>query len=147
MGTPSMPDLSVNVKQLKADLIRDEGVRQFPYTDSVNKCTIGVGRNLTDIGLNDDEISFLLSTDINVVVANIQQYLPWVAEHPEPVQRALANLCFNIGINGLLGFKNSLDLVKQKKYSEAADNFLKSKWAAQVKSRATRVTDLLRSAV
>ena len=33
-----------------------EGIRQFPYEDSVGKITIGVGRNLEDVGLSQEEI-------------------------------------------------------------------------------------------
>ena len=36
----------MNVALIEADLERDEGYRQFPYTDSVGKLTIGIGFNL-----------------------------------------------------------------------------------------------------
>ena len=44
-------------------LIRDEGLRLFPYTDTVGKLTIGVGRNLTDAGISADEAEVLAATE------------------------------------------------------------------------------------
>ena len=38
-----------------------EGVEHMPYKDTVGKLTIGVGRNLDDRGLSDDEIDYILS--------------------------------------------------------------------------------------
>lgn len=45
-------------------LVRDEGLRLHPYIDSVGKLTIGVGRNLTDMGISQAETEMLLSNDI-----------------------------------------------------------------------------------
>lgn len=42
------------ISSLQEQLIRDEGVRKFPYKDTVGKTTIGVGRNLDDVGLSQD---------------------------------------------------------------------------------------------
>ena len=42
-----------------------EGVEHKPYVDTVGKTTIGVGRNLDDVGLTDDEIDYLLDNDIH----------------------------------------------------------------------------------
>ena len=44
-----------------------EGVEHKPYTDTVGKLTIGVGRNLDDRGLSDDEIDYILANDIKIV--------------------------------------------------------------------------------
>ncbi|MFA6168950.1 MAG: hypothetical protein WC700_20155, partial [Gemmatimonadaceae bacterium] len=61
-----MPDFrEIARKQLKID----EGIKPYPYTDSVGKLTIGVGRNLVDVGLRPKEIDFLLENDIDEAVA------------------------------------------------------------------------------
>src|SRR4051812_27390106 len=41
----------VNRDALVNQLIIDEGLKLSPYTDTVGKLTIGVGRNLTDVGI------------------------------------------------------------------------------------------------
>ena len=45
------------------EIIRKAAVcrRQFPYYDTRGKLTIAVGRNLTDRGLEDDEIDYLFA--------------------------------------------------------------------------------------
>lgn len=139
--------ISVDRNKLTADLTLEEGNKNFPYTDTVGKLSIGVGRNLTDTGISDDEISVLLSNDIDGVIRDLGVHLPWLADHPEPVQRAVADMCFNMGIRTLLTFVNALATLKARQYDAAADEFLKSKWAQQVPRRAQKVTNLIRSCV
>jgi lysozyme len=45
-----------------------------------------------------------------------------------------------MGIPGLLGFRTTLALVKGGQFVEAAKAMLESKWAKQVGTRATRLT-------
>lgn len=51
----------MNLTALKEELIRDEGLRLKPYRDTVGKLTIGVGRNLDDVGITKDEAMHLLA--------------------------------------------------------------------------------------
>ena len=39
------------IEQLKTDLKADEGLKLKPYTCTANKLTIGIGRNLDDVGI------------------------------------------------------------------------------------------------
>ncbi|MDI9350363.1 MAG: glycoside hydrolase family protein [Candidatus Symbiobacter sp.] len=130
--------------QLVADLRRDEGVRNKPYKDSVGLTTIGVGRNLDQVGLSDAEIAFLLENDIKRVAADLDRELPWWRNMTENRQRALANLGFNMGIRTLLGFKKTLAMLQNGQYDQAATNLLASKYATQVGPRATRIADQIR---
>jgi lysozyme len=52
---------------------------------------------------------------------------------------ALLNMAFNLGVDGLLGFVNTLRYVRGGNYELAADNMLASKWARQVKGRAVEL--------
>jgi lysozyme len=56
----------------------------------------------------------------------------------------MINMCFNLGITGLCGFKNTLGMIQRKEYSKAADNMLQSKWARQVGKRANRLSEMIR---
>jgi lysozyme len=122
----------------------DEGRRTFPYTDTVGKLTIGIGHNLTDKGLTNDQIDQLLRDD----VAEVQSYLntfPWFKALDEVRQAAIINMAFNLGVNGLLKFQNMMAFLNAGKYAEAADEMLRSKWATQVGARATRLSLQLRT--
>lgn len=126
-----------------ADLCRDEGVRAFPYTDTVGKLTIGVGRNLTDRGLRADEITFLLQNDIDEVLADVDRAFPW-ARHLDPVRyRVLANMCFNLGVTKLRGFSRTLAAVERGDYMAAAAGMRASRWARQVGARAERLAVMM----
>ena len=131
--------------KLATELTRDEGERLRMYTDTVGKETIGVGRNLTDKGIRKDESALMLSNDIAETCASLNQRLPWWNTLTDARQRVLANMAFNMGMGGLLGFKNTLELVRTGKYSAAADTMLQSKWATQVGQRAVRLSDMMRA--
>lgn len=130
---------------LLAELKRDEGVRLKPYTDTVGKLTIGVGRNLTDVGISDDECTALLQNDIDKVLAQLDRSLPWWRKLDPVRQRVLVNMAFNMGMTGLLTFKNTLAAVQSGSYAAAAAGMLASKWATQVGARAERLADMMRT--
>ena len=130
--------------QLRADLQRDEGLRCEPYRDSVGKLTIGIGRNLDDVGITESEARYLLDNDISRVTRQLDQRLPWWTGLSEPRQRALANMAFNLGIEGLLGFKKMLAAMREGDFHKASDEVLDSKYARQVGQRAGRVSTLIR---
>lgn len=136
-------------EKLKKELTSDEGEVLHEYKDSLGYSTIGVGRLIDKRkggGITHEEAMHLLDNDITKKTAQVVDALPWIINHPDDVQRAVINMAFQMGIEGLLGFKNTLALIQAKKYREAADNALKSKWAQQTPNRAKRVTDMIRNA-
>ena len=104
--------------------------------------SIGIGRNLEDRGLSDDEILILLGNDLVWVAADLDRELPWWREMPEPKQRALANMCFNLGMPRLSKFKLMLTALEKGDWAEAANQARDSKWADQVGERANRIAEL-----
>lgn len=154
----------INREVLRFELTRDEGLRLKPYRCTAGKLTIGVGRNLDDVGLLPGEAQTLdislssirakgitkaqamrlLDNDIDRVLRDLDRHLPWAKDLDEVRQRVLINMAFNLGIHGLLGFKNTLAFVRGGQFSRAADNMLKSLWARQVKGRAVRLAELMR---
>lgn len=134
----------MNITDLREQLILDEGLRLKPYTDTVGKLTIGVGRNLTDKGISNAEAMSLLENDIASHVEDLDRDLPWWRQLSEARQQVLANMCFNLGITKLLMFKNTLDHVARGEYDQAAEGMLASLWASQVGPRAQRLAKLMR---
>lgn len=134
---------------LLKDLKKDEGFIPHAYKDSEGYWTIGYGTLIDERlggGITEDEADYLLENRIIRVENDLDREMQWWRKSPEKVQLALANMCFQLGIKRLKGFKNTLNLLKQGKYEEAADNALDSLWAKQTPNRAKRVTDLIRSA-
>ena len=62
----------------------------------------------------------------------------------EARQSVLLNMCFNLGIKGLLDFNNTLAFIKAGDWERAANNMLASKWAKQVGMRAIELSELMR---
>lgn len=132
---------------LTEDLVRDEGEILHVYPDSNGFLTIGVGR-LVDPrrggGISREESRYLLGHDIDGVLADLDRALPWWRGMTEPRQRALANMCFNLGLTRLLAFRVTLGHLQAGRYEYAAREALKSKWAKQVGERAERLAEMIR---
>lgn len=134
----------MNIENLTAELIVDEAMKLKPYHCTAGKLTIGVGRNLDDVGISPDEARYLLKNDIQRVCGELDAALPWWGKLSERRQRVLANMAFNLGIKGLLGFKNTLAAMQQGRYEDAANGMLASLWAKQVGNRAVRLAKMMR---
>ena len=137
--------MTYNRELLIYELSRDEAVRTKPYKDSVGKLTIGVGRNLDDKGLSKAEINILLNNDINDCESDLDRELPWWRQLSDNRQRVLLNMCFNLGIPWLKGFKNMLRDVQNGLYDQAAVEMIDSLWARQVGGRAVRLAKLMKN--
>jgi lysozyme len=140
---------------MRAELTRqlkgDEDVRAQAYKDHLGFLTIGVGR-LIDArkpgsGLRPNEITFLLNNDIDDRIDQLSRRLPWFETLDSARQGVLLNMSFQMGVEGLLGFKNTLKLVEQGNYESAAENMLKSLWAKQTPARAKRMSDQMKTGV
>ncbi len=134
--------MSKLIKQLR----RHEGVRSHVYMCPAGYETVGVGRNIAEsgLGLSEDEIDYLLKNDIKRCKQELTA-LSWFTDLDSVRQDALINLCFNLGMTRLMGFKNAMAAMAEGNYEKAADEFMDSKWATQVGSRADEVTEMVRT--
>lgn len=122
---------------------KHEGLRLKPYLDTVGKLTIGYGRNIDDLGITLEEAEFLLQNDLKRCRQQLAPF-SWYVNQPKNVQDALLNMCFNIGISRLLGFRKMIVALTVKDYTKAAIEALDSKWATQVGQRAKDVALMIR---
>ena len=134
----------MNSALIEADLERDEGYRQFPYTDSVGKLTIGIGFNLTDVGMSKDESLLLVRHRCERLHALLSERISGYDGLTEPRQRALISMAYNLGVGGLLKFHRMLGAMWEHDYEKAAIEALASQWASQVGERAERIAKLIR---
>jgi lysozyme len=105
---------------LRERLILDEGLRLRLYVDGIGKWSIGVGRNLTDVGISQDEAMMMLDHDIEKAQSDLRMgWAPFV-KLDQVRQDVLTNLCFNVGFHGLLLFKHMLAACAQGNYTLAA---------------------------
>lgn len=123
---------------LRSQLRIDEGVKRFPYKDTTGNWTVGVGRNLSDVGLREDEIALLLDNDIRDAEMLARTLIPTFDGLTEARKAVVCNMAFNMG-DRLAGFKNTLKAVNEGRYEHAAKEMLASLWARQVGDRAVRL--------
>lgn len=116
-------------------------MRLRPYRDEVGKLTIGVGRNLDDVGVSEDEAHTMLANDVASATAGMRTVLPWTTKLDAVRFGVLQNMCFNLGLTKLLGFKLFLASLEAGDWAMAKINMLNSHWAAQVGSRAERLAE------
>lgn len=138
-------------QELSRQLRGDEDVRKCVYPDQFGLWTIAVGR-LVDArkkgaGLRDDEITYMLNNDIDDRIDALTRALPWFQNLDDARKGALINMAFQLGTEGLLGFKTALALVREGKYAQAADAMLDSRWADQTPARAQRIAEQMRTGV
>lgn len=126
------------------DLLRlHEGVRQFPYRDSVGKLTIGVGFNLDDVGLYPEEMDFILKNRLKKVASELYDHLPWITSLNSARTAVLLDMGYNLGVPGLLKFRKMIEAMRTFRWGDAAAEMLDSKWAGQVGRRAVRLAAMM----
>ena len=128
---------------LMPQLREHEGYRGMPYKDSLGKDTIGVG---TLLPLTEDESMLLAACrardsrrELNTALR-----LAGVWDLPQAVRQALANMAFQLGVPRLMKFKRMLAAIKDRRWDDAANEALDSKWARQTPVRAEHVAEVLR---
>jgi lysozyme len=126
----------MDLDKLQASLIAHEGLRLKVYFDSVGKATIGVGRNISDVGISEPEALVLLGNDIQSCLAQAQGEPWWPVVADDDVRsRAMVEILFNLGLAGLRGFPVALAALEQRDFAGAAAGFRDSIWYNQVGSQ------------
>lgn len=122
--------------KVKEMLVRHEGVMCTLYQCSEGKWTIGVGRNLQDRGVTEDEAMYLLDNDIKRVMNQLDEYWTVWRSFPEKAQLCCVDMSFQMGIKGFMGFRRTRALMEMGMWLEASEELLDSKYAIQTPNRA-----------
>ena len=145
-------------------LISHEGLRLEVYQDSLGIDTIGIGRNLDDRGITKDELDwmdyptiehvysdgiseadaiYLAQNDVQIVEEELLAAHPCVENLDAVRQLVLVDMAFNMGVPRLCKFKNMWSAIHEGKFEAAAREMLDSRWATQVKGRATKLANAM----
>jgi len=146
----------------------DEGEKLKMYRDTEGYWTIGVGHLIstnpsydaalkrlddslmrrTNGSITSEESKMLFVGDVVRTQSQMKLYsqINRVYDSLDKTrQYALVNMCFQMGVQGVSSFKNSLKLLEQKDWDNAAINLAKSKWYNQTPSRAKRVINVFKT--
>lgn len=99
-------------------------------------------RDLFKDGITEEEAWYLASNDVRTTTGELDKRLPWWRNLSEVRQRAVVNMAFNMGVDGLLGFRKMLAAMQAGNFDRAAQEAIRSDWSKQVK--ATRANDIAR---
>jgi lysozyme len=136
------PQLAYQIKLLT----RDEGLRLKPYRCTAGKLTIGVGRNLEDVGITKDEAEQLLANDISRVVVDIVKRIPWAMKLDDARFSVIHSMVFQMGIGGVMNFRKFLNALQMGDFTRASIEMMDSKWAQHDSpARAKRLAEVMRS--
>ena len=126
------------METLEELLIAHEGVRLMPYDDATGrqikkgqplkgKVTIGVGRNLTDRGISQDEMSYFLASDIKIAREDAATF-DYFDDLNDARQAVIISMCFNIGLPRWRRFKRTHAAIRKEDFETAAIELLASRW-------------------
>jgi lysozyme len=132
------------VSRLRETLIRHEGLRLKPYRDTRNKLTIGIGRNLEDVGITREEALMLLDNDIARVRREVELAFPWFSRLIPARKDVVLNMVFNLGLSRFRRFRKAIAAIRARDWEQAAREMLASLWARQVGRRARELAEMMR---
>jgi lysozyme len=136
------PQLAYQIKLLT----RDEGLRLKPYRCTAGKLTIGVGRNLEDVGITKEEAEQMLANDISRVVVDIVKRIPWAMKLDDARFSVIHSMVFQMGIGGVMNFRKFLNALQMGDFVKASIEMMDSKWAQHDSpARAKRLAEVMRS--
>jgi len=157
--------------QVKKDLDRHEGYREWAYPDPLSKLgrkykkynwgfvpaatimamipgakeedgmpwTVGYGDThgvTSQSRMPKIKAERRLEEHILAVHQALRNTLSWYKDTSFVTKTVTINMAYNMGLKGLLGFKNTLNYMKAKMWNQAARNMEKSLWYKQVGVRA-----------
>lgn len=130
----------------------EEGYKLCAYKDTLGYWTIGIGfllskdpkANFKGVCWTDAQIQAELQKRFDIAVAGAKRIFKDFDTYSDNVQLALVDMVYQMGEAGLRTFTNSIKMIEARRWNDAADNLLKSKWAKQTPNRAKRTTDKIR---
>ena len=132
-----MEDLIIKIKQ-------SEGFRGEVYQDHLGFDTLGYG---TRMPISKKEAELLLRLRLKDKIRDIETKKPLYNLLPLEAQAIIAEMCYQMGVNGVLRFRMMWAALEDKNYEFAAEEMLESTWAVQTPNRAHDLADKMRAIV
>lgn len=119
-----------------------EGYSKKPYRCTAGKLSIGHGRNLDDVGIDEEEAEYLLQRDIDRAIVHLRLEPYWL-DLSENRQAVIIDMCVNMGWTRFSRFVKLREALFQKDYAEACRQMVQSEWYKQVKRRGPLLVDVM----
>ena len=137
------------MKPIEQLLLKHEGLKLTPYRCTAGKLTIGVGRNIEEKGITEEEALFLLRNDIDECKRDLTTLIfhGQFYDFPESIQNVLINMRFQLGRAGFRKFKKMIFAFQNLNYEEAIVQMKDSAWYKQVPNRANDLIEMVREVI
>jgi len=137
------------IEELRKEIRLDEGCVPKIYTCSLGELTFGIGHLVKEC---DPEYGYNVGTpvsmkrvndvfeeDVDLALYDCHRVFPHFFFLPEEVQKIMANMMFQLGINRFRKFKKMIAAVENKNWALAADEMRDSLWNKQTHARSERL--------
>ena len=94
-------------------------------------------------GITEADAMYLAQNDVQIVEEELLRAHPCVDRLDSVRQLVLVDMAFNMGVPRLCKFKKMWAAVHEEDFATAAKEMLDSRWATQVKSRATKLANAM----
>lgn len=123
------------------DIKQEEGFKGTVYKCTEGFDTIGYG---TRLPLSEKEAEMILEYRLNILKGNLSGSL-YMLDIDKKAWDILYNMVYQMGVKGVLNFKNMIKALEVKDYKRAGDEMLDSKWAKQTPARANRLSKAMKA--
>lgn len=137
----------------------EEGWRPQPYRCTEGYPTVGFGFRIGPKGANLDLYQFFLPVRageawLDTLISNLEVDMRrdsklamalQVCERYPARLAVLQSMAYQMGVQGLAAFKNTLQAVIEQRWNDAAAGMLNSRWAKQTPDRAKRHAEQMRT--
>lgn len=133
--------------RLKAKIMAHEGFVGHAYQDHLGYWTIGYGLLIDERrggGITEDEAEYLLDNRMKTCWNDLKT-IDAFNGLDEVRQAALMNMRYQLGGDGIRGFRKMWAALEDRDYERAADEALDSKWAKQTPQRALTMAAQIRT--
>jgi len=144
----------INIEKM---ISSDEGKKLNAYLCTRGFKTVGIGHNLDadssldilkrklNIGdkITEAECSALFKRDLDNVYAGIKRNMPFFDTLDDKYKPVIINMIFQMGINGVMAFKNTLQAMRDNNAQKAIAGIRASKYHSQTPERAERMVSLI----
>jgi len=130
--------------ELVERLKRFEGYKRFAYKCSLDHLTIGYGTVIEEggHGLPEYVAEILLQDYLKTIQTRLQVH-EWFNELNTARQHCILEMAYQMGVEGVLDFRNMIGSLKAQDWEGARSHALDSLWAKQTPARAQDVADRL----
>jgi lysozyme len=94
--------------------------------------------------ITEERVRQLFNLDIAVTLEDCRMIYPDFESLPEEAQLVIANMCFQLGRPRLTKFRKMKAAVDERRWNDAADEMVDSRWHDQTPNRAKRLVKRIR---